>query len=115
MRFRLVVILEVFLVRFRSNVNKLKVTKQTEFLCAWNTLFSGFVTLMSKCFQTLTGETHERYLEKIAIIGGQDPHIIPDVEWSANPDMFPSLTYFDIVNYRVLWWSPFYSMTEFKN
>ena len=69
---------------------------------------------MSKYFQTLTGDAHERYLEKIEIIGGQDPYVIPDTE-CANPYIFPSLTYFDIVNYLVLGSSQFYSMTEFKN
>ena len=63
----------------------------------------------------MTGDAHKRYLEKISIIGGQDPYVIPDVEWSTNPDMFPSLSYIDIVNYLVLGSSPFYSMVEFKN
>ena len=27
---------------------------------------------MSKYFQTLTGDAHERYLDKIEIIGGED-------------------------------------------
>ena len=44
---------------------------------------------MSKYFQTLTGDAHKRYLEKIAIIGGQDPYVNADVEWSTNPDIFP--------------------------
>ena len=99
---------------FQSNVNINKTDGFSSYLIWW-TLFAISVLIVSKHFQTLTGDAHKRYLEKISIIGGQDPYVILDVEWSTNPDMFSSLGYFDIVNYLVLGSSSFYSMVEFKN
>ena len=60
--------------------------------------------IMSKYFQTLTGDAHERYLDKIEIIGGEDVMLV-----------FPSSTYFDIINYLAVGSSLFYIMMEFKN
>ena len=63
---------------FQSNVNKkdrqkfLRTYELVDIFCYLSLL------IMSKYLQTLTGDAHERYLDKIAIIGGEDPYLIPD-------------------------------------
>ena len=65
--------------------------------------------------QSLTGDSLRRYIEKISVIGGQDPFGLKKEEWSQDPDVFPPLTYFDMVNYLVYGSNPLYKDNEFKN
>lgn len=64
-------------------------------------------------FERLDATAKGRYAEKISLIDGNDPYQTPKRNWCTNPDSFPNLDYFGIVNYFVFGTSA-YSMQAFK-
>ena len=58
---------------------------------------------------TLDSRAKARYLEKLSVIGKQDPYTIPSSRYSADPDLLPPVTYPDIYNYLVNGPSPYTS------
>lgn len=62
---------------------------------------------------TLDQISRERYVNKIKLIGARDPYTIGTKEWRDDPDIFPDVTYPDIVNYLVFQQSV-YSLEDLK-
>ena len=62
----------------------------------------------------LDNESRARYVEKISIIGGKDPHDLPKHMWTNDVDLFLSVTYPDIVNY-LLFVTSAYTMEELQS
>ena len=56
---------------------------------------------------TLDAASKQRYLDKIAIIGGQNPYLLKNDIFSSDPNSLPSISYPDIVNYLVYYPSPY--------
>lgn len=52
-------------------------------------------------------ETKERYLDKLADIGGQDPYEIPRNEWMDDVDSWPDVTYIHVGMYLLFSSSPY--------
>ena len=51
----------------------------------------------------------ERYLEKLAVIGGVDLYEIPRKDWTDDVDLWPAITYVHVGMYLVLSLSPYTS------
>ncbi|KAB0799163.1 hypothetical protein PPYR_07043 [Photinus pyralis] len=62
---------------------------------------------------TLQADVKSRYMDKIKLVNNIDPYIISISSCSKNCEDFPSVTYFDIVNYLVFNKSA-YTQEEFK-
>ena len=69
---------KTFLARFSVECKQKRQTKISSYLWVGGYFCYLSLLIMSKYLQTLTGDAHERYLDKIAIIGGEDPYLIPD-------------------------------------
>ena len=61
----------------------------------------------------LNPQDYTRYKEKISIIGDQDPYEIHAESMSKDPEILPSISYPDIVNYLIFNPSPF-TKDDFK-
>ena len=61
----------------------------------------------------LTGKTRERYLEKLNLIDGVDPHEIDHRNWKYDLSLYPAITYPDLVFYLSNTPSP-YMLEDFK-
>ena len=48
--------------------------------------------LMSEYFESLDPPTKTRYKEKIAVINGEDPYLIPDEEVDTDVESLPAVT-----------------------
>ena len=53
-------------------------------------------------FDTLDAASKQRYLDKIAIKGSQDPYLLKNDIFSSDPNSLPSISNPDILNYLVL-------------
>ena len=67
---------KTFLARFSVECKQKRQTKIYSYLVDMFCYLS--LLILSNYFQTFTGDAQERYLDKIAIIGGEDPYLIPD-------------------------------------
>lgn len=70
--------------------------------------------MFSEYFNSLNVQAKERYSEKIKVINGKDPYILPLTEFSSKLDDFPEVNYIDLVNYLVYGISA-YTFQEFKS
>nr|XP_054755271.1 uncharacterized protein LOC129261235 [Lytechinus pictus] len=61
----------------------------------------------STYFNGLDEASKARYEEKISFIGGVDPYSLPKRSWSEDPDIFPAISYADIVNFVLFSPSPY--------
>ena len=59
----------------------------------------------------------ERYIEKLAVIGGVDLYEIPRKDWTDDVDLWPAITYVHVGMYLVLSPSPYTSndLLNYKN
>ena len=49
----------------------------------------------------LDAETRKRYVEKLKVIGGVDPYKVDKRDWRDDVDLFPAVTYADLLIYLV--------------
>ncbi len=59
-------------------------------------------------------ENKERYCERLALIDGNDLHVIPREKWMDNVDFWPAITYIHIRLYLLFTPSP-YTRKDLQN
>ena len=57
--------------------------------------------LLSNYCVNLDKEAKDRYLEKIKVVNKIDPYCIPKAQWITDVNMWPNVTYPDIVTYLI--------------